>query len=814
MRVKVILAVALLLQFALPSNAIFFKAIEYLTSGRGNLRNRNLAAGGESADNHISASSTYTGSEETHVGSFGFTSASEGDLGPGQLDLLLFISGPQNMQTDDFVDETLYFSNTKIDTSSCQDGTRHTTVSGAFANTPASNTRANLVAQKAECTIGGKALTAYCQNFDSGSRLDADPIDYCDLEDVSDIVNSVLCVSTVAQSNTAEGKRWGTTTDSQGNNDNPFDYDLCTMGTFSSDSIVTNNEFNLQQFQIENYDILDQQCFTDSNSNKEEFDDIVCEESNHQKTATSENQQVTLGFSAITDLLNSRVSYDNSDHRYPYQEYCIPEEEDTLLTELFGCADDQRVPCTDSDKPADGRQCAGGLDDGPVYHTRWEKNSKHNMFEDETYSGLDNYRKNKYGSSTDEHVCSDAEIVVANELSAYLDKQDRDITRACRNAIDAFQDASRTYVEFTTPASESSADLYSVLREAWRQAEFTLRSVKMQEQVRDRMLKYRDWTLYRFSSLEQSPSDAFNDRTEANMIAEQVDNPSRSITLVGTGGAGSVAYQDFRNAWDNHIMQYEVLSANEISALKNDLDDALQQVANAKSHAQQLANTQQAASAAVATVSVHFRKKLNLWMRLETMLEDAFKTALASTDTHFGGANRNHMDANFAMSKQHEPKGFTYTNNREAKIENGEDYHNNRNSLNFDGDFASQEPDYDNHEHEFTASNGPIETSYPCNNNADCSGFTFDSSTHPQHHRTATCVNDYCLISASVLHDEGDAKTTFSTHITDPQTEFANSKTKDLSDPHGGTTNDGAYAYSFGDRTTTTINPISSGGRD
>ena len=83
-----------------------------------------------------------------------------------------------------------------------------------------------------------------------------------------------------------------------------------------------------------------------------------------------------------------------------------------------------------------------------------------------------------------------------------------------------------------------------------------------------------------------------------------------------THGSTTQAYDDMVNLWNGYRSNYRSLAEAERKELSDDIDSVVTQINEAKNFAKELAATQISASSALATVSVHYRKKLQLWRRL------------------------------------------------------------------------------------------------------------------------------------------------------------------------------------------------------
>jgi hypothetical protein len=791
----------------------------------------------------------------------------------------------------------------------------------------ASDPRNTVVSIECEARYANSHL--YCKNIVDGQELQVDSIDYCHLVDVPDIIDNLLSAASTSQGDSAYtgGKAWKTKAVPT------YNYNamiaLSTGGAATGDLETTiQGRIKKTQFQPEDFDILDQQCYSLMTADRKEFDSIHCEAANHKRLGGSGKQNLLTAnyVSNPNDFLNNddgtAANVDDGDDdcddddvtftvegsqikrsgcgykqllgsRYQNQEYCLSNKDKTMFKELFGCADDQRESCreaegtyyeddqceTEAEKGKDlykiidagtpdeacvsvPNDCAGGIDEDVI--------AQHaDYLPDNWASGHKNF---KYGENSDaDYICSEVEIVVANELSSYLDRTDHDITKACEHAIDTFDKASEAYVDFidplairvgrdddqTTPEDESLPtyhNLYSVLREAWRQAEFTLRSIKIQEQVRDRMLKYRDWTLGRFDKVTSA-------ETGETQINNNLEAPGGLTPRIASYVNSRDVYRNFLDEWDGYIKDYEKLSLAEIKALRIDLDDILKEVAEAKEFAQELANTQQAASAAVATVSIHFRKKLNFWVQMESLIEQAFKDSLNNAKALQDQTHRSHLNANYARTDVHEPpedEGFDYQVTR-AEIQAGKDYNGFEGRTYQDGQIQNQgtaqrkpggeaisssssfESDYDcaslskeesedwvnicvgqckvddeeaptacvqkdaERKSEFTSSNAAITTSLKCGtNNTICEvAFGYTDANQPTLNRVSSCVGGYCQIAASNVVSDNSAVSKQTIEIEPTDTNYhgiaTDKSVADDSAPHGGVAkeDDGSYSNHY-----------------
>lgn len=853
---KVSFAILILSLVILPSNAIFFKALKYLSN-----RGRNLESSSEDASYHINDGTSPLDDNKDHTGTFGFTYTGNGGIGDGSIDLIQFVSGPQYIMTSCFEGEGTgencnnnkpisgdyvgYYENTKINKASCDETTTRNRGYAGFLSDKVTDgngvvTRAS-TPLRVSCLKGeNDAKRTLCKKWQAGSRLEVDSTDFCDLVHVKDIVENLLGQKSTAQTYVESKKLWDR------NNEGTYNFDaMKTFSTGGTASSVNVDDLKEQQFTPEDFDKLDQQCYSLLGDERHEFDSVKCVAANHERVygSSGQNTEITTvaeSANAQYNLLQRLIGYGDGDgdankcdvsdgqgkgcglkaaigSRYPDQEYCLSVKDRTMFTELFGCADDQRVTCG-QDECVSGQtcECAGGIDEVVI--------SSHADYLPEDWSDL---KDKKYGSSNDNNYkCSEMEILVANELSSHLDRVDHDITLACAESIKLFEDASQKYVDFIDPSKITLQDdgddkkyhnLYSVLREAWRQAEFMLRSMKIQEQVRDRMLKYRDWTIYRFDFIHATPNIvAVDDLIKAPNSF--VSNDYTSITSQG----GHDNFKAFLKQWNDIIVDYEKLSKHEIESLIADLDDVLREVNQAKEMAQELANTQQAASAAVATVSIHFRKKLNLWVQLEHLIEEAFKNALSTEDALEGQENRDDLNANYALTKSHDPKSFTYDIGNRAHIAKGEDYNEISNDVAarrsgtegvdgaksghvFTSEYTASNEDAAR-THEFKSSPGEIATALDCNagncmddqfylngrNNCECNALVFEDADHPEVNRRAKCVDGHCVMEASAHIPSTDTATTTTVNITGTGADYntgssdGNPIVENSAEPYGG----------------------------
>lgn len=775
------------------------------TDSQDGRRLRNLA---QSADDdlHITPGNDFdaTADTELHRNSFGFESKQQSDLFPGHLDTMIFKSGPElivsTTSTSDYFEQATLSG---CDDNGCDNtGCGTSNNAGMFGLFSSYTDQGDNVYMNIKCdgengaeqtSLYGDETKAYCENLpgkgDDRLRMDVDPTKFC-LTSVENVIDHFLCHK--QQTVDAQVQRWDyENVDSSeyysGGHDST--YNLCDIAEFSTDKkslvdadvVADHSQFNKQLFSASDIDQLDQQCFIPDGALGKEFNEVVCVNANH---LNEHGQNQDAGFSAtgLQGLLNTWAAAEDANNaelkndiasRYPQQDYCLALKDRTLFKELFGCADDQRIPCEDGGPI----QCAGGIDKNQISsHVEYLPPEWY----DATSGELTGLLGKGYGNNAKDfkYHCSEAEISVANELSAYLDKVDIDITKACEVAVDTFEKTSKAYIKFVTPETEVDgvnvvSPLYAVLKAAWEQAEFTLRSMKLQEQVRDRMLKYRDWTMWRFSTLQGSPTKDAS-RADINAIRPQIMPPSLKDNTDYTDA--STAYQTFAVAWDEHIEQYEALSLAEYKELLKDMETIKGEIEKAKAHARELADTQKASSAAVATVSVHFRKKLQLWVKIENMLEDAFNQALAAEEALHDQRHRNHVYSNYArVDSPREEYTPTFTSN-DPKMTDGKDYslsnggysrHNEADLVtqsDYPSDYSndSDNPDPANgynynkdngYESKFEASNGDIATNLACNvggNECDIFGYTSAAASGVTvHNRASECVSGHCVIKST-----------------------------------------------------------------
>lgn len=653
------------------------------------------------------------------------TVAAESGLAQTAVNVGEFISGPQHLNTSTFkTDEAYGYYEEATFSGNCGDDNQ----------------------------VGGMTFEGNDGKFYQNSYC------YANIE-VSEVIDNLFCLSKKA------------TTDTSSYEQTIHLFDWCTTSSFSTASTINPAKtattdyhakiLKYNDFQIEDYDILDQQCFSRANSERDEFDDILCEEANHRR----ESDQATLwldnkvanpldldlesenAYSGITALTKNSFMKQPLDSRYPNQEYCIVDK--TLLTELFGCADDQRIKC-DGDTSLPDKRCAGNFDSDMVKHHR-------DYLEWDPFKTEENQDKHYGTSESDDYVCSVPEIAIANALSSYLDKADQDITLACSQVVDRFNLASEAYVNFIDPRrwdghlKETNPDkpnLYSVLREAWRQAEFTLRSSKIQEQTLERLLVHQRRGEENFIDQQQGP--------------DSYDPPAHGSDAVENPEGASDGFDAFRAAFNKHREQYRALSLAENKALKGDLVDMVAVIDSAKKFAEELSATQISAASHLASISVHFRKKLKLWMNLEEMLETKFSEVFDEASN--GALDDEHLMSNMAITAQHTVSDFDAEVgvDQRAKIVEGEHYngdgdrYDEKQSVEFDDTTGTR-----SYITSVKMSNGEIVTNVNCANAAGdakdeskCDDFDFTDANHPLQSRDATCEGDttsgfFCVLPAA-----------------------------------------------------------------
>ena len=673
-----------------------------------------------------------------NINTFGFKANRQTGVGVPTVDTGHFESGPQHLVTSEFKCETYDSSNSECSTNrQFYDNVQFDAARCVTLNDAAGN---HVIGFKDKDTDASEELdcpvAAYCDTWESTTGTDHGAFaqtDYCYNLKAPEVIDNLLCKASKDTSGQDPAKLAHT-----GSNNHYLDW--CTTSSYSTKTVSRNPAISFDQtmFQIEDYDILDQQCYTLANSDKDEFTDVVCTEANHEKVNGQvknflENLDAALTKRDADAIRDTPAWRHAADSRYPNQEYCM--NTTTLLTELFGCADDQRIVCPDDvnteDHLADPRECAGNLDadmvDAHEDYLEWSAMSQ-NYYGDST---LQNYR------------CTVPEIAIANALSSYLDKADLDIKTVCGQAKTRFQLAYTAYVNFVDPDNFGDDNLYTVLRAAWRQAEFTLRSAKIQQQTLDRMRKYQDYIESLFAEADQGLADAPDVDT---------DGYAKSNSNLMTA---SQPFRDFRDAWDSHVKDYIDLSIAETNALVDDLQTAKEQIDNAKQYAQEIAATQISAASALASVSVHFRKKLKLWMQIEDVLETKLQDAFTSNGLNAGGENQEHVFSNMATTQQHTPLTSSFTI-KKAVIGEGEAYNGagqNRNDEDIDIAFTNgYDGVNDDRLVQVTMSDGSIETNEGCSEatvDTDCYKFRYESATNPQQTRIPVCINDKCVLPAS-----------------------------------------------------------------
>ena len=766
----------------------------------------------------------------TGHGTFGLVVPVVEDIGTGAVDTGLFVSGPQHLKSSKFtcdaggdadgnacVNEaipTQYFENVEFSRDRCVAENIHDDCvaadetecvekrpdfcswTAADGDTPAACVNARTDsghvigyyetddATTINCVAGQEK---YCANWDNqAGKMYLDQSDYCFTMKAPEVVDNLFCnakKSTSAQDPPTRAMKgadsdqhfdWCTTSDYT--NKNPAVWpttDVQNLAKTTSgeegDAVLTPDMFT-----IEDYDILDQECYSLSGSERTEFNEIVCREANNNKKSNAAVQTYLQDFNFVDphsdsvayqqDSLNPTLAADDGDakvksfrqkagSRYPNQEYCISQP--TLLKELFGCADDQRRYCADV-TDGDVKNCAGDLDSTIVdYHSDYLDWDPTGTLSSKGYGDL---------ASTADHVCTYPEIAIANALSAYLDKSDQDITKACEQSISRFHAAVEGYVDFVNPdkfdgdsdgevMDASYRNIYSVLRAAWRHAEFTLRSSKIQEQTLDRIRKYQDYVESHFGSAEQGVAGPVGN--DVNVDANGYNSPASTTRTTGFAG--------FRDAFDQHVKDYILLAKNENLALKKDLVKLVGEVDKAKEFAQDLAAVQISSSSALATVSVHFRKKLKLWMSIENVLEEQMQTAFTEP------GEQEHTLANLAVNKSPEPPTSSLDTIQAGGIGEGHLY-------NADGEDRSEEElnvgtgfvdNADgNTESIVQMSNGEVVTNHDCEtagiaDQSKCDIYDYTAPANsPVHTRDATCESRdgkfVCVLPASAIGDDGE----------------------------------------------------------
>ena len=786
---RITFALILLSLTLVPSQAIFFKAFQYL-SGDAH-KGRQLRRLGANEEWHLTDGNSYTGSTEIHENSFGFESRQQDNIRSGGINTQYFESGPSSIKWLEG-DASQYYGSATLDLNTVDanlgyfglfsDATKADYMSITCKHDGSTN---GVVKDSNGNVVPG--VTAYCDNFADATirtRMDIVSGNYAQSDVSGSIVPSFLCTSSSTSSDAGSlpQDRWDTATGHY-TGGHASVLNLCKNAEFSTDDGVKTSSsgdtsFAVTDFHTNGVESLDKQCYTDRDADRYEFDSIQCDDADHpEEHDGTQNGNVGLSIAALlnggtsmddittadtTCSNNTDCGYQDIASRYPKQEYCLAAKDRTIFKELFGCADDQRVTCGTTTQSADGA-CAGGIDAANI--------DSHVDFLPSTWYDADGVTADLlakgYGNQANDgnHVCSEAEISVANELSAYLDKVDQDITKACYNAMETFETASAAYVSFVTPGS----DFYEVLKAAWQHAEFTVRSMKIQEQVRDRMLKYRDWTLFRFSLLEQTPTgggdaNSAATRDHADTVAAQIQRPSAK-SGTETDQDASEAYKAYLTVWDDHIKAYETLSLNEFNALMADMLELKTQVDAAKAHAQILAHTQTTASAAVATVSTHFRKKMKLWVNIEHLLENAMHKALSDADALHGEANREMMYANYGRTDSQTQPTHSFTADTTAPSYSdgtGYKYHESNSSYTRNSE-ASDTTSFtasadENYIAEFKTSNAEIITDYACSASGDCPA-SLAQANYPAHDRAAECRDSKCVLKASTLGGETHVET-------------------------------------------------------
>ena len=689
-----------------------------------------------------SLSSRKLSSTYENINTFGFKANRQSGVGVATVDTGHFESGPQHLVTSEFKCETYDLSNSECSTNrQFYDNVEFDAARCVTLNDAAAGATSHVIGFKNSNTDASEELScpvaAYCNTWESTTGTDHGAFaqtDYCYDLMAPEVIDNLLCKASKDTRGQDPAKLAHTGSDNH-------KLDWCTTSSYSTYTTSRNpaSAFDQTMFQIEDYDILDQQCYTLANSDKDEFTDVVCTEANHEKENGQvkkflENLDAALTKRDADAIRNTPAWRHAADSRYPNQEYCM--DTTTLLTELFGCADDQRIVCPDdvsadaSDENPDPRECAGNLDEDMV-----------NAHEDYLDWDPTNMKSNYYGDSIEQdYRCTVPEIAIANALSSYLDKADLDIKTVCGQAKTRFQLAYTAYVNFVDPNKFGDDNLYTVLRAAWRQAEFTLRSAKIQQQTLDRMRKYQDYIESLFAAAEQGLTSAPD--VNANGYAQ---NNANLMTA-------SQPFRDFRHAWDSHVQDYIALSDAETDALVADLQAAKVEIDKAKQYAQEIAATQISAASALASVSVHFRKKLKLWMQIEDVLETKLQDAFTSNGLNVGGENQEHVFSNMATTQEHTPLTSSFTI-KKAVIGEGEAYNGdgqNRNDEDIDIAFTNgYAGSTDDRLVQVTMSDGSIETNEGCSAATDCAKFNYESTTNPQQTRISQCTNGKCVLPAS-----------------------------------------------------------------
>lgn len=783
---------------------------------------------------------------------FGLQTVKQVDLGAGKVHTGHFVSGPQHLKSSDFaaaVDQSgnavsQFYENVGFSRVACVAEQAFTAGDGSPVSTHVVGYQVDGDHDCSPTGHGADRSSVYCANWGNVPQtLKFEQTAYCYDITVPEVINNLFCVpdhiktglpqysrALKVKNGNLEGEEvksfdWCTTADYSTVNPSDWSATKINLATTKKAGDANDVAMTPEMFQIEDYDILDQQCYTLVNTERLEFDEVVCTEANHEKNAGSEisygdgsqnfdflngafdphknldHKQPSLN-SVIDDVNPDNSEIVNSfrqlaDTRYNNQEYCISSEEETLLVDLFGCADDRRVQCIgdgpplyddvwtpenswdaegvfqgNTDHSNDGKICddsagaptqcfcAGRLDADKIEthsdYLEWDPTGVKNNF----YGNTDSF------TSETQHRCSYPEITIANALSAYLDKADKDITIACSQSIERFHAASQGYVDFVNPDKhdDGAANIYTVLRAAWKQAEFTLRSAKIQEQTLDRLRKYQDLVESHFADAEQgapiSEGDFVND--DGYLASDP------NVVL-------STSFKSFREAFDQHVKDYIQLSKHENDHLKADLVTIVHEVDKAKAFAEDLAATQISSSSALATVSVHFRKKLKLWMTIENTLEEQLKTAFSADEF-----DAEHAYANLATSQHPDQPTATVTAGKAGEIGEGEDY--NGGADREDEKFTATTIEVGDHDESkvttITMSNGEVISSTPCTVRNDCSDYDYTAPVGASslHDRVAACEchstdADKCA-DRSQLNTLKDTLETKQRELDDIQAEF------------------------------------------
>ena len=581
-----------------------------------------------------------------------------------------------------------------------------------------------------------------------GQRSYVEPEDYCDLVTVDSVLNCYLgdCHNSPVKDTSI---RFGNGLSV----DKVATYNWASMQSFVEGELMQPQAGrNKIDFLVEDYDILDQQCYTTLGNLEDEFDDVECKEAKHNKLNYNNepNNYKHSHFSTITQAIGTAHNDHGVESRYPDQEFCIDEAQKTVLVQLFGCAEDRRKDC--AGEPKGSKNCAGGID-----HDELHDHTKNDMTVSEIFNKHKNLGYGNLHKDTD-YVCTEAERNVADVLSDYLDKADLDITQACKNAKKRYHAATKAYLDFVNPDLLATSDggkddddneikeenvwldkgnLYSVLRQSWRIAEYTVRSAKLQEMILDRFLKFKSWTLFRFAQ----------------------------------AGSNKISVDKFTAKMDSLISSYHGIAEKERLKVINEMSDALKAVNEAKDFAAELAATQAAEAVAVVTVKIHAKKKIALWQQLETMLESNFADALQKLGMDKDGKNREHTYNNYGETNVHKPREFEWkadeiggedntigdhgstfqsTQEGERVITNAGELEKERNDLNtvdahkFSSEYDELEDDA-TRKTQYTMSNSAIDidlTGIGCDPSTCDNVYTITKAHIPEDNRVATCKAD------------------------------------------------------------------------